>query len=148
MRTSTEENLLAVQQHIDQLGLENVSVKQTDKGLTLSIENIQFKAESAVLLPSEKPKLDRILEILEAFPDNDILVSGHTAYSTTGRDPQKLSEERADAVAAYLVEHGGDFHDRYHVFTQGFGATQPIAPNDSEEGKAKNRRVEITIMDK
>lgn len=146
VRTSTEDTVRAVQQQIDSLGLENVSVKKSEKGLTLSIENIQFKAESAVLLPSEQRKLDRILEILEAFPENDILVAGHTAWSTNGQDSQVLSEARADTVAEYIVTHG--VHDRYHVFTQGFGHSQPLAPNTTEEGKAKNRRVEITIMDK
>ena len=59
---------------------------------------------------------------------------------------QLLSEERASAVAEYLI--GLEVRDRFHVFTQGFGATRPVATNQTEEGKAKNRRVEITIMDK
>ena len=56
-----------------------------------------------------------------------------------------MSEERAEAVAAYLVEMG--IRDQYHVFTQGKGAREPVASNNTEEGRIKNRRVEITIMD-
>ena len=57
-----------------------------------------------------------------------------------------LSEERASTVAEYLI--GLNVRDRFHVFTQGFGAERPVATNRTEEGKARNRRVEITIMDK
>lgn len=145
-RTSTPENVKSVQSIINELGLDNVTVKQGEKGLTLSIENIQFKAESSVLMESEKLKLQKLRKILDAYPENDILVSGHTAYADNGKDPQVLSEQRAQTVADYLVQLG--MKDRYHIFTQGFGDTKPIAPNTTESGKAKNRRVEITIMDK
>lgn len=145
IRTGTDDELKAVEEQINELGIKNVTVKKSDKGLTLSMENIQFKAESAQLLPAEVEKLKKIAQILEAYPDNDILVSGHTATGK-GRDPQELSEARAKAVADYLIQLG--VKDNYHIFTQGFGDKKPIAPNTTEEGKAKNRRVEITIMDK
>ena len=145
IRTGTDDELKAVEEQINELGIKNVTVKKSDKGLTLSMENIQFKAESAQLLPAEVEKLKKIAQILEAYPDNDILVSGHTATGK-GRDPQELSEARAKAVADYLIQLG--VKDNYHIFTQGFGDKNPIAPNNTEEGKAKNRRVEITIMDK
>ncbi|HBG66602.1 MAG TPA: OmpA family protein [Treponema sp.] len=145
-RAGTDDNVAAVQKQLEDLGLENVTVQKSDMGLTLSIENIQFKAESAVLLDSEKAKLDQLAQILSAYPDNDILVSGHTAKSRGGKDPQQLSEDRAQTVADYLISLG--VKDRYHIFTQGFGDTKPVAPNSTKEGMAKNRRVEITIMDK
>lgn len=145
-RTGTDDNVAAVQKQLEDLGLDNVTVQKSDMGLTLSIENIQFKAESAVLLDSEKAKLKQIAQILAAYPDNDILVSGHTAKSRGGKDPQQLSEARAQTVADYLIGLG--VKDRYHIFTQGFGDTKPVAPNSTKEGMAKNRRVEITIMDK
>jgi len=145
IRTGTDNELKAVEEQINELGIKNVTVKKSDKGLTLSMENIQFKAESSELLPGEVEKIKMIAQILEAYPDNDILVSGHTATGK-GRNPQELSEERAKAVADYLVKLG--VKDHYHIFTQGFGDKNPIAPNNTEEGKAKNRRVEITIMDK
>lgn len=145
-RTSTKENLEQVQKKIDDLGLSDVNVKQGEKGLTLSLENIKFKADSFELLDSEKQKLDEIAKILEQWPENDILVEGHTALAGTARVRQKLSEERAQAVADYLIGLG--VRDSYHIFTKGYGASKPIADNSTERGKAKNRRVEITIMDK
>ncbi len=145
-RTNTEENVDSVQKQIDEMGIDNVTVKQGEKGLTLSVEDIKFAPDSAELLPSELEKLQLIAEILQAFPDNDILVSGHTALAGTEKVRQRLSEERAQAVADYLIQLG--VRDQYHIFTQGFGATRPIASNSTAAGKAKNRRVEITIMDK
>ena len=144
-RVATEEQIADVEEQIKNLGIDDITVKKTDKGLTISIENIQFGGESAVLLNSEKIKLRKIADILKGYPDNDILVSGHTAHYPGGADPQQLSEERAASVADFLVQLG--VKDKFHVFTQGFGDKQPIDTNDTAEGRAKNRRVEITIMD-
>ncbi len=146
IKTTTEEIQDSVQQQVEAMGLDNVSVKQSDKGLVISLEDIKFKADSAYLLQSEKYKLQQIAEILQNYPDNDILITGHTALAGSPQSCQKLSEERALSVADYLIEIG--VKDQYHIFTQGLGASQPVAPNTTEEGKSKNRRVEITIMDK
>lgn len=145
-RTNTEENLENVQNQINDLGLENVTVRNGDKGLTIALEDIKFQPDSAILMDSEKIKLQKIAEILETWPNNDILVSGHTALAGTEKMRQILSEERASAVAEYLITL--NVRDRFHIFTQGFGATKPVANNKTEAGKAKNRRVEITIMDR
>ena len=145
-RTATDENVEDIQNIVDQLGLENVTVKKSDKGLTLSIENIQFKPESSELVDTEKEKIDQIAKILESYPNNDILISGHTAVAAGGVDPQILSELRAQSVADYLIQLG--VKDQYHIFTQGFGDKKPIVPNNSQANRAKNRRVEITIIDK
>lgn len=144
-RTATEENLSAVQKKVSDMGIQNVTVSKGEKGLTLSLEDIKFQADSAELLDSEKMKLEQIAQILEAWPENDILVTGHTALAGTAKVRQELSEQRARAVADYMILLG--VRDRFHIFTQGFGATKPVAPNTTEEGKARNRRVEITIMD-
>lgn len=144
-RTATEENLSAVQKKVSDMGIQNVTVSKGEKGLTLSLEDIKFQADSAELLDSEKMKLEQIAQILEAWSENDILVTGHTALAGTAKMRQELSEQRARAVADYMILLG--VRDRFHIFTQGFGATRPVAPNTTEEGKARNRRVEITIMD-
>ena len=57
-----------------------------------------------------------------------------------------LSEQRASAVANYLIELG--VREKHHIFTRGFGAEKPIAPNTTEANKARNRRVEITVLEK
>ena len=128
----------------DKLKLDNISVKKGDKGLTISLDNIQFEADSDKLLDSEKVKLKKIGELLKKY-SNDLLITGHCAERGTVSARQKLSEERAEAVASYLIDLG--VRDEYHIFTQGKGSKEPVASNSTEEGRAKNRRVEITIMD-
>lgn len=145
-RTADEKTVAAVIEKITDLGIDDVSVSAGEKGLTLSIENIQFMPDSDILMSSERAKLDKIAQILNAYPDNDLLVTGHTALRGTKESRQKLSEERAQAVANYLIRN--KVRDKYHVFTKGMGAEVPIADNKTETGRAKNRRVEITIMDK
>lgn len=136
----------SIEDAIKKLNLENTSVNKDERGITITIENIQFLADSAILLTKEKEKLQQLAEILTDFPENDLLISGHTALAGSEDARMKLSQERAQAVANFLVSIG--LKDAYHIFTQGFGAEKPIAPNDSEINKAKNRRVEITILEK
>ena len=145
-KSQAKDKLLDVQNTIEQLGLENTQVRADEEGLTISMENIQFKPDSAVLMESEKAKLRQIADILRQFPDNDLLISGHTALAGSISARKQLSQERAQSVADYLMELG--VKDAYHIFTQGFGSDRPVASNSTEEGKARNRRVEITIMDK
>ena len=133
-----------LQDTFDKLKLDNISVKKGDKGLTISLDNIQFEADSDKLLDSEKAKLKKIGELLKKY-SNDLLITGHCAERGTVSARQKLSEERAEAVASYLIDLG--VRDEYHIFTQGKGSKEPVASNSTEEGRAKNRRVEITIMD-
>lgn len=145
IRTSTQENVDEVTKKIEDLGLENINVTATDKGLTLSIENIQFEPDSDILRPSEKAKLDKLSDILKNYPNNDLLVTGHTALRGSLESRQELSEQRAEAVADYLIKIG--VKDKYHIFTKGKGAEEPIASNATEAGRSKNRRVEITILE-
>ena len=145
-RTATEEAVQAVLEKIDGMGLQDISVTKTDRGLTISLENIQFEANSARLEKSEKTKIKKIGEILSSYPDNDLLVSGHTARFGSEESCQILSEQRAEAVADFLTNLG--IREKKHVFTQGFGSKVPVASNSDKAGMAKNRRVEITILDR
>ncbi len=133
-----------LQDTFDKLNLTDISVKKGDKGLTISLDNIQFEPDSDVLMESEKLKLQKLGDLLKQY-SNDLLITGHCADRGTAAARQKLSEERAEAVASYLIKLG--VRDQYHIFTQGKGSKEPVASNNTEEGRAKNRRVEITIMD-
>ncbi|MCR5171319.1 MAG: OmpA family protein [Treponema sp.] len=145
-RSATEENVKDVMQKVEDLGLEDISVTKTEKGLTISLENIQFLPDSAVLQESEMVKIQKIGAILNEYEGNDLLIAGHTARAGSEESCQLLSEERASAVADFLVQLG--VRQKKHIFTQGFGSKVPVASNKTERGKAKNRRVEITILDK
>ena len=141
---ATDETLSLLQEQLENLDISDTTVSKDDIGITLSMENIQFKPDSAYLMESEKRKLEKIAELLKAFPDNDLLVSGHTALSGSLESCQELSELRAVAVSEYLQKLG--VKDAYHIFTRGFGASKPIGDNSTEAGMSKNRRVEITII--
>ena len=86
-RSNTKDNLASVEKSIKDSGIENVSVKSSDKGLVISLENIKFKADSSLLLDSEKQKLDMIGKILQKFPNNDILVTGNPALARIQSHP-------------------------------------------------------------
>ena len=94
---------------------------------------------------SEKDKLDRIGAILKRYSDRDILVTGHTALAGSPGGRQTLSEDRAAAVGSYLISAGVRSKER--MVYRGFGAEVPVADNATEEGRRKNRRVEITILE-
>jgi len=125
--------------------IPDATVRVSDEGIVISLENIQFAADSAVLRQSEFAKLDVIAEILMKYPDRDILVGGHTALSGTAAGRLQLSQQRAAAVAEYLIRKKVRTADR--VVIRGYGADRPIADNRTAEGMARNRRVEITILE-
>jgi outer membrane protein OmpA-like peptidoglycan-associated protein len=134
-----------IKEALDDLGVPDTEVRQDEIGVTLTLENIQFPPDSSVLIPFEKEKLDRIGEILNKYPDRDVLITGHTALAGTSGGRKKLSEDRAAAVGAYFIGKGVRSSERM-VF-RGFGADVPVADNSTAEGRAKNRRVEITILE-
>lgn len=133
-----------LQESVNDLHLENVNILQGEKGITISLENIQFEPDSWVLLPSEKVKIEKIAALISDF-SNDLLITGHCADRGGKEAQQTISENRAEAVANYLENIG--VRDKYHIFTKGKGATEPIASNNTEEGRQKNRRVEIVILE-
>jgi outer membrane protein OmpA-like peptidoglycan-associated protein len=144
-RTASSD-MAAIQQNLNDLGIDNAVVTAGELGLTISLEDIRFEADSALLLDSEKAKLRAIADILSAYSGSDLLITGHTARAGSRTSQMELSEERAASVGGYLVELG--VRDQYHVFTRGVGADEPVADNSTEEGRARNRRVEITILEK
>ncbi|MBN1685862.1 MAG: OmpA family protein [Spirochaetales bacterium] len=134
-----------IRNRLDESQVENTEVSVDDAGVTVSIENIQFLPDSAVLVEREIEKLNVIAEILEGYPERDILITGHTAMAGTAAGRQALSEERAKAVGNYLLRLG--VRDPSRIITRGLGGTQPVADNSTEEGMSRNRRVEITILE-
>jgi outer membrane protein OmpA-like peptidoglycan-associated protein len=126
-------------------GLPNVTVRDDEEGVTISIEDIQFEPDSAALKPGELPKIARIAEILKRYPDRDVLVSGHAAKAGYAEGRQPLSEARASAVAERLIALGARSAER--IRAAGYGDSRPVADNATEAGRARNRRVEVTILE-
>ena len=121
----------------------DVEYEKTDLGYMLIIRDLQFVANSAELLPDEKNRLNQIADLLKKVPKNQILIEGHTARVGDQSDEMQLSLDRAHTIVAEMTKRGvntGNF------ITKGSGGTKPVADNETPEGRARNRRVEITIL--
>lgn len=123
---------------------KKVIVENTAAGIRLTMQNLNFKPDSSELLPGENERLDQIAQVLKEVPDQMFLVEGHTASVGYEKGEMKLSVERANSVANALIQRG---IPREKFICKGSGGTKPIADNSTQEGKSKNRRVEITILE-
>ena len=103
-----------------------------------------FRTNSAVLNPGSNRVLVGALDMIKAHPDKRVLVAGHTDSVGNPDSNLKLSEARAASVRNWLADASGI--PLSHFATQGYGDTRPKAPNDTEAGRAANRRVEITLV--
>lgn len=122
----------------------NIKVENTNAGIRLTIQNLQFKPDSAELLPGEEQRLDKIAQVLREAGNNQFLVEGHSADTGFEKGEMKVSAERAHAIAEALSRRG---ISASRFITKGSGAHKPIADNSTPEGRAINRRVEITILE-
>lgn len=125
----------------------NTAVADTPRyeiGTTIVLENIFFDFDKSTLLQQSYNELQHLLTILEQHPTMKIEIRGHTDGKGSANYNQRLSEERAKAVVEYLMAKGINIKRlRY----RGYGKSQPISTNDTEEGRARNRRVEFHIFD-
>jgi outer membrane protein OmpA-like peptidoglycan-associated protein len=109
--------------------------------ITLS-SNVLFAYNKSDLTPEARSELDSLLPKLQSADVVSVKVVGHTDSQGSDAYNQKLSERRASSVAAYLLSRGLAPNK---LTSEGRGETQPVADNDTEEGRAKNRRVELHI---
>jgi len=111
---------------------------------TLILEGVNFESDKAELLPESLAVLDKVADSLRDWPEVKVEIGGHTDATGSSSHNLALSAARAEAVKAYLVSKG---IDAARMTTKGYGKTKPIADNKTKEGKAKNRRVELTKLD-
>ena len=119
-------------------------IQRTERGLMLNLKDLHFAGNQAVLLESEYSKLDAIAALLKTIPFKRLLVEGHTADTGHPKEEENLSLERAKTVVDQLIQRG--IPASVFLYT-GAGAAKPLAPNDTEAGRAQNRRVEITVLE-
>lgn len=117
-------------------------IRDGDNLLLRMPSGITFAYDRADVQPQFQPTLNDVASVLSQYPKTYIDVLGHTDSDGSDAYNQTLSERRAQAVASYLVNRGVQ---SARIATRGYGETQPIASNATEEGKASNRRVEIKI---
>lgn len=125
-------------------GVENAVIRETGEGSVIILQNIQFPADSAILDAAEMKKLDQYREIFRLYPERRIIIRGHTAMAGIEVNRQTISRDRAKLVADYFIAQG--FARAELVESRGFGGDQPLADNDTEEGRQRNRRVEILLL--
>jgi outer membrane protein OmpA-like peptidoglycan-associated protein len=106
----------------------------------VAVYGIHFDTGKATISPDSEPVLNEVAALLAKQPDWKLTVEGHTDNVGAKAANQTLSKQRADSVVAWLVAHGTD---KSRLSAQGLGDSKPVADNTTDEGKAKNRRVEL-----
>jgi outer membrane protein OmpA-like peptidoglycan-associated protein len=121
-----------------------VLTQQEAEILKRAFDNLEFESGKDIIKQASYASLDTLADLLKKKPEWKLKVSGHTDNVGKPAANMKLSEKRAKAVKAYLVSKGVA-EDR--IVTEWFGQTRPIAPNKTPEGRQKNRRVEMMIIE-
>jgi outer membrane protein OmpA-like peptidoglycan-associated protein len=123
-----------------------IDVTEVDNGQAILVnlpDGVTFDVDSSTLKPQFRSTLEQIARSLQTYPDSLIDVYGHTDSTGSDQYNQALSERRARTVADYLTMRGVS---GARVRSQGYGETMPVATNDTDAGRALNRRVEIKIV--
>ncbi len=126
---------------------KDLKIKTEASGLRVSVSSqFLFSVGKTSIRPESSKVLDQMVEVLKAYPQNDVLVEGHTDNVGQASGNLTLSKLRGEAVRDYLVKKGGFDLARFRVV--GYGQTQPIDDNATAAGRAHNRRVEVIILKK
>lgn len=124
--------------------LPGAEVERVGEGIKVTMKEnmVNFGFDSSDLTPAAKANLDKLAQVLKNNMDTNINIYGHTDSKGTDAYNLSLSERRAAAVKNYLVSQGVSAS---RMFTMGVGEKEPVASNDTDAGRAENRRVEFAI---
>lgn len=125
--------------------VKDVALKNIAVGNKIVLKNIFFDFDKATLRPESTSELERLTKLLNDVPTMRIEISGHTDNKGSATYNQTLSENRAKAVVDYLISKG---IVASRLEYKGYGLQQPIAPNETDEGRQLNRRTEFKILSK
>jgi len=133
-------------QQIDSLQrqLENLQLRQTESGVVVTLGDVLFASGQAQLVEGARSSLEEVVDLLQTEPDKQIRVEGHTDSRGDAEANLKLSEQRAQSVLDALVSMGVD---KERITAMGMGEDFPIDSNETEEGRARNRRVDVILLD-
>jgi outer membrane protein OmpA-like peptidoglycan-associated protein len=127
-----------------QRDLEGAKVERIGEGIKITFDSgLLFDVDEDSLRETSRMNIEKLAKILNKYPDTNVLIEGHT--DSTGPDDYnlKLSKARAESVAGYLAYQTVDSR---RCTVMGYGEAQPIATNDTAEGRQLNRRVDLAIM--
>jgi outer membrane protein OmpA-like peptidoglycan-associated protein len=119
------------------------NIAKLEENVRVEIPNVNFETNSYTLDPASYEDLDRAVSLLKLNRDINVELSAHTDDKGSDAYNDKLSEQRAASVAAYIINKGVD---KKRIVSKGYGKKQPLVPNTSDENRAKNRRVELKIL--
>lgn len=138
----TDEGSEPVELLLKRSGKISYNNKALKEGDNLILNYIQFAVNSAALLSEGKSELDKLAQLMQQNPTMEILLTGHTSSEGSAVINRELSLKRVRSCKDYLSQKG---IDESRITIRGFGPDQPIAPNDTETNRAKNRRVEMKV---
>ena len=121
-----------------------IKLQKIKKDNTVILNNIFFETGSYIILDRSATELNRLVELLQNNPTLKIMISGHTDNQGEDKMNQTLSENRAKSVVSFLIKAG---ISPTRLLSAGYGKTMPINTNDTEEGRAKNRRTEFKVIE-
>lgn len=124
---------------------QDIALKKLEVGSRVVLKNIFFDYDKATLRPESKTELKRLKEVLDTNPSMSLEIGGHTDSRGSAEYNARLSKNRAKSVVDYLIEQGISSE---RLTYKGYGMTDPVATNDTEEGRQENRRVEFKVMKK
>lgn len=124
--------------------LENLQLRETESGVVVTLGDVLFASGQATLVEGGRSSLEEVVDLLQTEPDKKIRVEGHTDSLGDADVNLLLSEQRAQAVLEALVSMGVD---NGRISSLGMGEDFPIASNEDEDGRARNRRVDVILLD-
>jgi outer membrane protein OmpA-like peptidoglycan-associated protein len=124
--------------------LENLQLRQTESGVVVTLGDVLFETGQVELREESKASLVEVVDLLQSEPDKKIRIEGHTDSVGDSATNLRLSEQRANSVLEALVALGVDTN---RVTAAGMGEDFPIASNDTEDGRSRNRRVDVILLD-
>lgn len=124
--------------------LNELEAMETERGMVITLGDVLFDTSSAQLRGSANSNLDKLVSFLNQYPDQRLLIEGHTDNVGSAAYNQGLSQQRAASVRNYLTQHG--IASR-RLSVSGLGLNRPITSNETAAGRQQNRRVEIVIED-
>lgn len=124
---------------------KDLRLQPIEVGVTVRLKNIYFDFDKTTLKPESFVELDKVVEFLKQNSSVEIEISGHTDDRGSDSYNLNLSQGRSEAVVDYVISQG---IESYRLTARGYGESRPIDTNDSDEGRANNRRVEFTVLKK
>jgi len=129
-----------------QFGPTEAEVYKQGNSLVIRLRAIQFPVGKAIIMPDNYSLLSKVQQAIRTFGEPELVIEGHTDSTGSDEMNEKLSQQRAEAVREYFVANGTLAYEK--IFPVGYGSARPLASNQTAEGRAINRRIDIIVTPK